>query len=143
MAEKDQRLGTMAGLLADWRAAGRDVVAARAAQAVAALALKSAAAAEKAAVQTQKSATAALSAARQAQSAAASAQKASTQAAEAARLVSAMAERDKVAANHAAEEAGDIEDAARERFHAAEAKAFPKNQRTSAALAAPRCGAGR
>jgi hypothetical protein len=135
MAAKNRSLGTMAGLLADWRAAGRDVVAARAAQAVAALALKSAAGAERAAVQTQKSAPAALSAARQAQPAAASAQKAATQAAEAARLVSAMAERDKVAANHAAPRASD--------FTLLKRRHFPRMRGTSAALATASMQRGR
>lgn len=127
MAEKDRRPDTLGELLSDWRAAGRDVVGATAAQAVAALALQSAAMAEKAAKETETSAKAASRAATRAQSAAASAQKAATQAAEAAHLVSAMAQRDKVDADHAVENAGRAEVTARDQFHAAEQRAFPKD----------------
>ena len=113
-------------LLGDWRAAERDTVAAKAAQTVAELALKAAAAAEEAATETEKAATIAFEASKSAQRAAANAKKAALQASEAALLLAAGAEGDKVRANQALARAEEGEKAARERFHEAEGKGFPK-----------------
>lgn len=125
---KDRPEPKAAELLGDWRAAERDTVAAKAAQTIAELALTAAAAAEEAATETEKAATIALEASKSAQRAAANAKRAALQASEAALLLAAGAEGDKVRANHALAKAEEGEKLARERFHEAEGKGFPKSK---------------
>lgn len=79
-------------------------------------------------METEKAATIALEASKSAQRAAANAKRAATQASEAALLLSAGAEGDKVRANHALAKAEEGEKAARDRFHEAEGKGFPKSR---------------
>lgn len=117
-----------ADLLGDWRAAERDTAAAKVAQTVAELALAAAAAAEEAAKETEVAALAALDASKSAQSAADRAKRAATQAAEAASILTAGAIGDKARANHALDDAESAEGRARERFHDAEQRGFPKDK---------------
>jgi hypothetical protein len=123
---KDRSEPNASELLGDWRAAERDTVAAKVAQTVAELALKAASAAEEAAKETEKAALAALDAARSAQAAAAQAKKAAMQASEASTLLTVGAEGDKARANQSLVQAEEAEAAARDRFHEAESKGFPK-----------------
>jgi hypothetical protein len=69
---------------------------------------------------------AALDAAERAKIAAERAKRAATQAAEAAELLATTAEGDKARANHAVVDAESAETVARDRFHEAEGKGFPK-----------------
>jgi hypothetical protein len=117
---------TAAELLAAWRAAGRDSVAARAAAGVAELALKAAAAAEEAATEVEAAAEAAVEAVQRARAAATRARAAALQAAEASSLALESARGDKVRANHDVEEADVAESGARDAFHEAEGEAFAK-----------------
>lgn len=114
-------------LLGDWRVAERDVVAARTAQEVAARALDAAKVAEEAAAESQKAAQAAVVAAERAQQAADLARQVATEVAEAAATEAAGEERSKSKTNHVLEEAESAESAARDRYHEAEAKGFPKS----------------
>jgi hypothetical protein len=113
-------------LLGDWRAAERDVAAAKTAQSIAELALESATAAEEAAVETEKAAQMAVEAARSAQAAAVNAKKAAAHAAEAALLLTAGAEGDRARAKQAVETAETAETDARTRYDEASKKGFPK-----------------
>jgi hypothetical protein len=113
-----------AELLADWRAAERDTVAAGSTAKIAALALQAATAAEEAAEEVEAAANAAAEAVERARGAALKARGAAIQAAEAANLALATAEGDKVRANHQLEEAEQAEEAAADRFHAAQDKGF-------------------
>jgi hypothetical protein len=116
-----------AELLADWRAAGRDTAAAKAASEVASLALEAAKAADEAAAETEVAATAAASAVDQALKAAASAKRAAERAATAARILLASAEGDKVRANHDLDVAKEAEDKTRQEFHDSELQGFPRD----------------
>lgn len=113
-------------LLADWRAASRDTAAARAASTVAGLALAAANAAEEAANEVEAAATSATEALERARAAAGRARRAAEQAAEAAQLALSGAEGDDVRAAKQVGAAEHAEDAARDRFHDAEDKGFPK-----------------
>ena len=127
MPRTSDRPKTAAEMLAEWRAAGRDTVAARAAASVAALALKAAAAAEEAATEVEAAAEAAVEAVERARAAASRARAAAGQAAEASSLALASARGDKVRANHDVEEADLAESEARDAFHQVEGAAFAKD----------------
>jgi len=124
--EKDADHHSAAELLGDWRAAERDTAAAKSAASVAALALRAASAAGEAALEAEAAVKAALDAAERAQIAADRAKHAATQAAEAAHLLATSAESDQARANHAVVEAESAETDARDRFHEAEGRGFPK-----------------
>lgn len=124
---KDQHLHKASELLADWRAAGRDTAAAKAASEVASLALEAAKAADEAASETEAAASAAASAVDQALKAAASAKRAAEHAANAARILLASAEGDKVRADHDLEVAKEAEDKSRQGFHDSELQGFPRD----------------
>jgi hypothetical protein len=111
-------------LLADWRAAGRDVSAAETASQAASLALASAHAAETAAVETEAAALAAAEAGKLALAAAQSAKRAAAHAADAARLLLATAEGDQARADHEVELASEHESEANRRFHEAQERGF-------------------
>ena len=117
-----------AELLADWRAAGRDTVAARAAAHVAALALGAAAAADEAATEVEVAAQAALESVEKARYAASKARQAANQASEAAQLILEGAKGDKVRANHDVEVAESAETDARDAFHRGENEARGKDR---------------
>ena len=125
--EKGADHHSAAKLLGDWRAAERDTVAAKTAASISALALKTARAAEEAAVETEAAANAAQEVAERAKAAASRAKDAATHAAEFARLLSESAQADKVEANHAVNEAADAETVARDRYHDAADEGFPKD----------------
>ena len=115
-------------LLADWRSAERDSVAAHEAASVAARAVTSAAAAEGAAVEAESAAREARDAAFRAKEAADRAKTAATQASEAAQLAATRTEGDQALADQAVVAADDAESKARDRFHAAEKDGFLKNR---------------
>lgn len=116
-------LKSTADLLADWRAAGRDTVAAKAAANVAALALEAATAAEEAANEVEAAARGALDAVEKARSAAASARDAAMHAAAAAALILEGAKGDTDRATRGVNLAEQAESDARDAFHEAEAHA--------------------
>jgi hypothetical protein len=116
-------------LLADWRAAGRDTVAARAAARVAGLALEAATAAEEAANEVEAAARGALDAVDKARSAALRAKAAAGQAAEAAQFLLEGAKGDKVRANHDVQVAEAAEGFARDAFHEVEEDAMDDAKR--------------
>ena len=115
-----------AKLLGDWRAAGRDTIAARDAASVAAAAIATARAAEDAAVAAEEAAHGAMDAVNRAKEAAALARKAADQASQAAVMLTASSEGDQARANQAVTVAEKAEAEAATRFHAAEGKGFPK-----------------
>ena len=117
---------TAAELLAEWRAAERDTVAAGSASRVAAMALEAAAAAEEAADEVGAAASAALEAVERATAAADRAKKAALHAAGAAHLALTAAEGDTAQAKQDLEEARHAEDEARDRFHEGEVRGFRK-----------------
>jgi hypothetical protein len=114
-------------LLADWRAAERDAVAARDAAHIAALALTAAEAAEEAAMEVEAAAEAAAEAVERARAAATRARRAAAEAAEAAKTALTSAQGDQVRAGVSVTEAEEAESEARDRFHDAESKGFPKD----------------
>lgn len=116
-----------ADLLADWRAADRDAVAARDAAKVASLALAASASAEEAAAEVEVAVEAALEAVERARAAAGRAREAATQAAEAATIALSTAEGDKVRADIQVRATEEAETAAKDRFHEAQAEGFPKD----------------
>jgi len=124
---KDPQAPKASELLGDWRAAERDVAAAKAARSIAELALESATAAEEAAIETEKAAQMAVEAARSAQAAAVNAKKAAAHAAEAALLLTAGAEGDRARAEQAVSAAETAETTARTRYDEASKKGFPKD----------------
>jgi hypothetical protein len=128
VAEDKSRHETAAELLAGWRAAERDTIAATSTSKVAALALEAATAAEEAAEEVEAAASAASEAVERARSAAVRARKAAAQAAEAAHMALATAEGDKVRANHELEKAEEAETAARDRFHEAQTHDFESDE---------------
>lgn len=113
-------------LLADWRAAERDTVAAKQAVRVAELALNSAQAAEVAAAETEAAAQAAVDAVTSAARSAERARVSANLAAEAARVLTAGAEGEMARATHEVDLAEGAETAARDRFHEAQARDFKK-----------------
>lgn len=121
-------LHSAAELLADWRGAKRDTVAATMAAKVATQALDAAKAADAAASETEEAAKAAAVAVEKALLAASSAKKAAAHAARAAQILFASAEGDKVRANHDIEDAQEAEAAASKRFHNAEEQGFPRHK---------------
>ena len=126
MPESSDPVRSTAELLAEWRAAGRDSVAARAASHVAGMALDAAVAAEEAANEVEAAAKAALDSVEKARSAAGKARNAATQAAQAAALLLAEAQGDKVRANNDVELTERAESEARDAYHAAEGEARGK-----------------
>lgn len=127
MAEDHEGHRSAAELLAGWRAAGRDTVAARAAARVAERALEAATAAEAAATAVDVAARAALEAVAKARALAATARSAATDAAQLAASILEEAAGDKVRANHDVEVADEVEKGAADAFHQAEAEGFPKD----------------
>jgi hypothetical protein len=124
--ERDAKHESASELLAGWRSAERDSVAAHEAASVAARAVTAAAAAENAAVGAETAAREATEAAARAKEAAERARVAAAQAAEAAQLASATTEDDQARADETVVEADRAETKARDRFHEAEADGFPK-----------------
>ena len=118
--EKPSKPDSLGELMADWRAAGRDVKAAEAAATVADQALESARAAEDAARAAAKSSERALAAAQ-------SARKAANQAAEAARIFMATAESDEARARKELDRAGLREIESGQRFRDAQDEKFQKD----------------
>jgi hypothetical protein len=127
MAKEPMKHESAGELLADWRAASRDSVAARAAATVAKLALAAADAAEDAANEVELAAAAAAQAVERARTAADRARRAAAQAAEAAQIAMAAAEGDQVRSSEEVNRAESAETHARDRFHDAEEKGFPKS----------------
>jgi hypothetical protein len=125
----EQPKESAAELLAEWRAAGRDTVAAHAAAKVAELALEAATAAEEAANEVEAAAKIAHEAIEKARSAAGRAREAAAHAAEAAHLAIGSAVEDKAHANHDVEVAEQAETEARDAFHRGENAAFDKAER--------------
>ena len=123
METEPDRTRSTAELLAEWRAAGRDTVAARAASRVAKLALEAAIAAEHAATEVQAAAQTALESVDRARAAALKAREAARETAEAAATVLAAAEGDKVRADRDVELTELAESVARDAFHVAEDEA--------------------
>ena len=117
-----------AELLGDWRAAARDTVAAKAAKHVAELALAAATLAEEAARETEEAARAAFDASTRAQQAAERAKRAAMQAAEAAQLAFSTAEGDDARAGAQVVKAEQAETSARDHYHQAEDRGFPKSR---------------
>jgi hypothetical protein len=115
-------------LLADWRSAERDSVAAHEAASVAARAVTSAAAAEAAAVEAETAAREARDAAVRAKEAADRAKTAATQASDAAQLAATRTEDEQAVADQTVVAADDAESEARDRFHAAQKDGFPKDR---------------
>jgi len=115
-------------LLADWRSAERDSVAAHEAASVAARAVTSAAAAEEAAVEAESAAREARDAAVRAKEAADRAKTLATQASEAAQLAAVRTEDEQSQADQTVVAADDAESEARDRFHSAQKDGFPKDR---------------
>jgi hypothetical protein len=114
MTDDAKQQKTAAQLLADWRAASRDTVAAVGAARVAEMALVAAASAEEAA---QEAANAAVEAVERPRSATSRARTAAAEAAKAATVALETAEGDKVRAHIDVEAAEEAESDARDRFH--------------------------
>lgn len=127
MKERPKKPDTTADLLAGWRSAERDSVAARDAAHIATLALVAAEAAEEAATEVEAAADAAAEAVEKARAATARASRAASEAAEAAKTALSSAQGDKVRANHVVVEAEQAEGEARDRFHHAESDAYAKD----------------
>lgn len=121
-----QQRNSAADLLGDWRAAERDSVAARSAASVAELALAAAQAAEEAANETEEAAKLAIEAASRARVAVDFARRAAAHAAEAAQFSLSGAEGDAVRADEEVKRAERAETEARDAFHDAEEKQFPR-----------------
>jgi chromosome segregation protein len=116
-ANKKEKPTTAADLLAEWRAAGRDTVAAQNAVAVSKRALEVADAAEQAARETHEAADAAKQAAERAREAAAQARRSASLAAESAQLAHASAQGDAARADQVLQAAEIAEATARARFN--------------------------
>lgn len=123
---RDEHHESASELLADWRSAERDSVAAHEAASVAARAVGAAADAEEAAVEAESAAREATDAAVRAKDAAERAKTAASQAAEAAQLAATTTEDDQARADQAVLQADHAEAEARDRFHAAQKEGFPK-----------------
>lgn len=129
MAERgDAERGSASELLADWRSAERDSVAAHEAASVAARAVTAAAAAEEAAVEAESAAREATEAAARAKEAAERAKTAASQAAEAAQFAATTTEDDQARAEQTVLDADRAEAVARDRFHVAQEEGFPKDR---------------
>jgi hypothetical protein len=124
--DADPKHGSASELLADWRSAERDSVAAHEAASVAARAVAAAAAAEQAAVEAEAAAREATDAAVRAKEAAERAKTAASQAAEAAQIAAATTEDDQARADRTVLDADHAEAEARDRFHEAQGEGFPK-----------------
>jgi hypothetical protein len=120
MPDDAKEVRTAAQLLADWRAASRDTVAAVGAARVAEMALTAAALAEEAALAVDEAAQAALEAVERARAAAARARSTAVEAAGAAILALEAAKGDQARAGQDVEAAEHAETEARDRFHRAE-----------------------
>lgn len=127
MAEQPDKDESASELLADWRSAERDTVAAQTASRIATLALAAAEAAEEAANAVEVAASSAAEAVETARTAASRARKAAAEAAEAAQLAFASAEGDEARAGVDVQKAEARETAARDAFHKAEDQGFPKS----------------
>ena len=127
MSQKPEQHHAAGELLADWRAAERDTLAARDAANIAALALAAAEAAEEAATEVEAAAEAAAEAVDRARTAATRARRAAAEAAEAAMTALTSAQGDQVRARLTVTDAEAAEGQARDRFHDAESKGFPKD----------------
>jgi hypothetical protein len=114
-------------LLADWRSAERDSVAAHNAASVAARAVSAAATAEEAALEAESAAREATDAAARAKEAAERAKTAASQAALTAQQAADTTEDDQAKADQTALDADHAEGQARDRFHAAQDDGFPKD----------------
>ncbi len=124
---RDAGHGSASELLADWRAAQRDSVAAHEAASVAARAATAAVAAEEAAAEAETAAREATNAAARAKEAAERAKTAATQAADAAQRAAVTTEDDQARADQSVVETEAAESEARDRFHAAQEEGFPKD----------------
>ncbi len=118
-----------AELLADWRSAERDLVAAHDAASVAARAVAAATAAEESALEAEVAAREATDAAARAKEAAERAKLAASSAAEAAQTAATTTEEDQARADRMVLASEQAELDARDRFHEAEKKGFPKRRR--------------
>ena len=117
-----------ADLLGDWRAAERDAVSAKKARSVADRALAAAQAASEAAAESAAAAKAAVEASRRASLAAQAARKVAAELSASAAADAKTAEGDKATANHHVTHTEEAETSARDRFHDAEAKGFPREE---------------
>src|SRR5689334_9972789 len=126
MPERDEPHKSAAELLAEWRAAGRDAVAAKAAARGGTLALTAAEAALQAANEVETAAGAALQAVDLARAAATRAKTAAGEAAATAADALAEAQGDKADANRHVELAEAAEKLAGEAYHEADRQGFPK-----------------
>jgi hypothetical protein len=124
---RDKEHGSASELLADWRSAERDSLAAHEAASVAARAVTAAAAAEEAAVEAESAAREATDAAARAKEAAERAKTAASQAAEAAQVAATTTEEDQARADQTVVAADHAEADARDRFHKAQEGGFPKD----------------
>ncbi|HET9497197.1 MAG TPA: hypothetical protein VFP83_02620 [Candidatus Limnocylindria bacterium] len=117
MPDAEKKEKRAAELLADWRAASRDTVAATGAAKVAEMALVAAAAAEEAALEVEEAADAAVDAAERARRASGRAKTAAAEAAKAATWALETAKGDKVRASQGVKAAAQAESEARDLFH--------------------------
>jgi hypothetical protein len=124
---RDKEHGSASELLADWRSAERDAVAAHEAASVAARAVSAATSAEEAAVEAEAAAQEATDAAARAKDAAERANAAASLAAEAAQIAATTTESDQARADRTVLDADHAEAAARDRFHEAQQGGFPKD----------------
>ena len=124
---RDAKHGSAAELLADWRSAERDSLAAHEAASVAARAVTAAAAAEEAAVEAESAAREATDAAARAKEAAERAKAAASLAAEAAQVAASTTEDDQARADVTVLETDRAEGEARDRFLEAQEGGFPKH----------------
>ena len=127
VSERPEKHESASELLADWRSAERDTIAARTASRIATLALAAAEAAEEAANAVEAAASSVAEAVEHARAAASRARRAAAEAAEAAQLAFASAEGDEVRATVDVHKAEVSEAAARDAFHKAEDQGFPKS----------------
>lgn len=122
----DEEHASAAELLSDWRAAERNAVAADKSAKDAARTVAAAADAEGAAMKSEKAADASMDAAVRAKNAAGNAKKAAGRAVEAAQVTTEVATEEQGRAEQVVKKTEKEEAEARERFHAAEEKGFPK-----------------
>ena len=126
VADRPERHASASDLLATWRAAERDTVAAHTAASVATLALRAAQAAEAAATAVAEAVSSAAESLEGARSEAQRAKTAAREAAEAAEVAFASAEGDDVRAGVELQEAEATESAARDAYRQAQREGFPK-----------------
>jgi hypothetical protein len=123
----DLKRGSASELLADWRSAERDSVAAHEAASVAARAVTAATAAKEAAVEVETAAREATDAAARAKEVAERAKAGAIRAAEAAQIAATTTEEDQARADQTVLGADHAESEARDRFHEAQAGGFPRD----------------